>query len=81
LEAVLTMGLVMVSVILGTASGARNVGANAALAVGGYIAPAGLWAAPVSGASMNPYRSLAPALVSGDWQGWWIYVVGPLPAG
>lgn len=53
-EGLITMGLV--SVILGTASGARNVGPNAALAVGGYIALAGLWAAPVSGASMNPFR-------------------------
>jgi aquaporin Z len=55
IEAVLTLGLV--SVILGTASGARNVGANAALAIGGYIALAGLWAAPVTGASMNPAHS------------------------
>lgn len=74
-EAVLTLGLV--SVILGTASGARNVGANAALAVGAYIALAGLWAAPVSGASMNPARSLGPAIVGGHWGAWWAYVVGP----
>ena len=45
---------VLLSVILGTASAAQNVGALAALGVGGYIALAGLWAAPVSGASMNP---------------------------
>lgn len=75
-EALLTFGLV--SVILGTASGARNVGANAAIAVGGYIALAGLWAAPVSGASMNPFRSLGPVLVGGDWHAWWAYLVGPL---
>lgn len=76
IEIVLTVGLV--SVILGTASGARNVGHNAGIAVGGYIALAGLWASPVSGASMNPVRSLAPALVGGDWHAWWIYLVGPL---
>src|SRR5438132_530384 len=64
IELVLTLGLV--SVILGTASAAQNVGAIAALGVGGYIALAGLWAAPVSGASMNPVRSFGPALVSGD---------------
>ena len=52
METVLTVGLV--SVILGTASAAQNVGAIAALGVGGYIALAGLWAAPVSGVSMNP---------------------------
>jgi aquaporin Z len=68
----------LVSVILGTASAAQNVGAIAALGVGGYIALAGLWAAPVSGASMNPARSFGPALVSGDFNGFWVYVVGPL---
>jgi aquaporin Z len=78
-EALITLGLV--SVILGTASGARNVGANAAIAVGGYIALAGLWAAPVTGASMNPARSFGPQLVSGDWTSWWAYVAGPLIGG
>ena len=78
-EVVLTTGLV--SVILGTASGARNIGANAALAVGGYIIVAGLWAAPISGASMNPARSLGPALVGGHWDDWWAYVIGPIAGG
>ena len=78
-ELVLTAGLV--SVILGTASGARNIGANAALAVGGYIVLAGLWAAPVSGASMNPARSLGPALVGGHWADWWAYIIGPVAGG
>lgn len=78
-ELVLTAGLV--SVILGTASGARNIGANAALAVGGYIALAGLWAAPVTGASMNPARSLGPALIGGHWTDGWAYVVGPIAGG
>jgi len=76
MEIVLTFGLV--SVILGTASAAQNVGAIAALGVGGYIALAGLWAAPVSGTSMNPARSFGPALVSGDWTSYWVYVAGPL---
>ena len=69
---------VLLSVILGTASGAQNVGALGALGVGGYIALAGLWAAPVSGTSMNPARSFGPALVSGDWTAYWVYVAGPL---
>ena len=69
---------VLVSVILGTASAAQNVGTVGAIGVGGYIALAGLWAAPVSGASMNPARSFGPALVSGDWSSYWIYVIGPL---
>ena len=69
---------VLLSVILGTASAAQNVGALGALAVGGYIALARLWSAPVSGTSMNPPRSFGPALVSGDWTAYWVYVVGPL---
>jgi len=75
-EAVLTAGLV--SVILGTASGAQQVGPLSAIGVAGYIALAGLWGAPVSGASMNPVRSLGPALVLGDWTAWWAYLAGPL---
>jgi aquaporin Z len=76
MEVALTAGLV--SVILGTASAAQNVGPIAALGVGGYIALAGLWAAPVSGVSMNPARSFGPALVSGDFSSFWVYVLGPL---
>jgi aquaporin Z len=76
MEVVLTATLV--SVILGTASAAQNVGAIAALGVGGYIALAGLWSAPVSGTSMNPARSFGPALVSGDFTSYWVYVAGPL---
>ena len=67
----------LVSVILGTASSAQNVGTIGALGVGGYIALAGLWAAPVSGTSMNPARSFGPALVAGDWTAFWAYVAGP----
>ena len=78
-EIILTTGLV--SVILGTASGAQQIGPLAALGVGSYIALAGLWGSPVSGASMNPARSLGPALVLDDWTSWWAYLVGPVVGG
>jgi aquaporin Z len=54
------------------------VGANAALAVGGTIALDGLVAEPLTGASMNPARSLGPAIAAGDLSNAWIYVVGPI---
>jgi len=76
MEVVLTFGLV--SVILGTASGAQNLGVIGAFGVGGYIALAGLWGSPISGASMNPSRSFGPDLVAADFSHYWVYVAGPL---
>lgn len=76
MELVLTFGLV--SVILGTSSGAQNLGIIGAFGVGAYIILAGLWASPISGASMNPARTFGPDLLSGDFTAYWIYVLGPL---
>ena len=76
MELILTLGLV--SVILGTASGAQNIGIIAALGVGAYIALAGLWGSPISGASMNPARTFAPDLVGGKFTDYWVYVAGPI---
>ena len=76
MEALLTMGLV--SVILGTASGAQNIGIFGAIGVGSYIALAGLWGSPISGASMNPARTFGPDLVARDFTDYWVYIVGPL---
>ena len=76
MECVLTF--LLVTVILGTAHDTKLAGHNAALAVGATIALDGLFASPVSGASMNPARSFGPALVSGDLGSVWIYFVGPL---
>src|SRR6476646_825927 len=76
MELLLTFGLV--SVILGTASGAQNIGIIAALGVGAYIALAGLWGSPISGASMNPARTFGPDLVGGKFTDYWVYVAGPI---
>jgi aquaporin Z len=75
MEMILTF--VLVSIILGTANDRKIVGANAAIAVAATIALDGLWAAPISGASMNPARSLGPAIISGHLANQWIYIVGP----
>jgi aquaporin Z len=76
MEAVLTMGLV--SVILGTASGAQNIGIFGAIGVGAYIALAGLWGSPISGTSMNPARTFGPDLVGRDFSAYWVYIAGPI---
>ena len=76
IEAVLTTGLV--NTILGTASGARNIGTNAGIAVGLYNVVARLCAAALTGASMNPARSLGPEFVRGDFSTSLIYVFAPL---
>src|SRR5262249_19196056 len=75
-EAGRTFGLV--SVILGTASGAQNLGVIGALGVGGYIALAGLWGSPISGASMNPARTFGPDAIAADFSAYWVYVAGPV---
>jgi MIP family channel proteins len=75
LELVLT--LILMVVITSVATDTRAVGQAAAIAIGGTIGLEALFAGPISGASMNPARSLAPALVSGTWQDQWLYVAGP----
>ncbi len=76
MEMILTVGLF--SVILGTASRSQNLGPLSALGVGGYIVLAGLWSSPISGASMNPARAFGPDLVLGNFDHYWVYVVGPI---
>ena len=76
LEIVLTALLMFV--ILGVSTGAKEKGITAGVAVGAVIAFEALFAGPISGASMNPARSFAPALVSGHLEHLWIYLVAPM---
>lgn len=76
LEIVLTF--LLATVILGTSQNHRVVGPNAALAVGMTIVLCGLVGGEVSGGSMNPVRSLCPAIMAGYWDAQWIYLAGPL---
>lgn len=69
---------ILVTVILNTATGYRSIGHNAALAVGATVALLGLFASPISGASMNPARTLGPDIVGWDFTGWWVYIAGPV---
>jgi len=71
------LSALLVTVILNTATRARVLGPNAAIAVGATIALAGLFAAPISGASMNPARSLGPTILTSFPAYWWIYLAGP----
>jgi aquaporin NIP len=75
-ELVLTAFLMFV--IMAVATDTRAVGAAAAIAIGGVIGLDALFGGPVKGASMNPARSFGPALVSGDWHDFWVYVAGPV---
>ncbi len=75
LEFVLT-GILMF-VILSVSSGGKERGITAGIAIGAVIALEALFAGPISGASMNPARSLAPALVSGNVAHLWLYLVAP----
>jgi aquaporin NIP len=76
LEMILTALLMFV--ILSVSTGAREKGITAGIAVGAVIGLEALFAGPISGASMNPARSLAPAVISGNTQMVWIYLVAPV---
>jgi aquaporin Z len=76
IEAALT--LMFVLVILGTSEEAGSAGPNAAISIGATLALCGMFGGAVSGASLNPARSIGPALVSGSLGDLWVYIVGPL---
>lgn len=76
LEVVLTFLLMFV--IMSVATGASDKGLVAAIAIGATVGLDALFGGPVSGASMNPARSLGPALVSGNLEAIWVYILGPV---
>lgn len=75
-EIILTFFLMFV--IMAVATDTRAVGQGAAIAIGGTVGLEALFAGPISGASMNPARSLAPALISWTWQEQWVYLIAPI---
>lgn len=75
-EVILTAFLMFV--IVAVATDTRAVGAAAAIAIGGTVGLDALFGGPVTGASMNPARSLGPALAAGEWHDFWLYVIGPI---
>lgn len=76
LEVVLTAVLMLV--ILSVSTGAKEKGVTAGIAIGGVVALEAMFAGPICGASMNPARSLGPALISGHLQHLWIYLSAPV---
>lgn len=74
----LALTWLLMFVILGVSTGAKEKGVMAGIAVGSVIGFEAMFAGPISGASMNPARSLAPAIVSGHVASLWIYLVAPV---
>jgi aquaporin NIP len=72
------MSAALMFVIIAVATDTRAVGAAAAIAIGATVALDAIFGGPLTGASMNPARSFGPALASGEWHGFWIYLVGPI---
>ena len=77
LTVILMFVISVISVDLRDGHDVRAIGAGAALAIGGTVTLDALFGLPVTGASMNPARSLGPALAAGEWRDLWVYVVGP----
>jgi aquaporin NIP len=73
----LVLTALLMFVIMAVATDTRAVGAAAAIAIGGTVGLDALFGGPVTGASMNPARSLGPALAANEWSHFWVYLAGP----
>ena len=69
---------ILMFVIMAVATDTRAVGAAAAIAIGAAVGLDAIFGGPVTGASMNPARSFGPALASGEWADFWVYLAGPV---
>jgi aquaporin Z len=74
----ITLTLILMFVILSVSSGSKEKGLLAGVAVGSVIALEAMFAGPISGASMNPARSLAPALIGQNLVSLWVYLIAPI---
>jgi len=74
----LLLTAILMFTIIAVATDTRAVGAAAAIAIGGAVGLDALFGGPVTGASMNPARSLGPAIAAWEWRDFWVYVVGPV---
>ena len=74
----LALTFILMFVIMAVATDQRAVGQGAAIAIGTTVGLEAIFAGPISGASMNPARSLGPALIGGVWSSHWVYWMGPL---
>lgn len=74
----LLLSYLLMTVILMVSTGSKELGLLAGLAIGGTVMLEALLAGPITGASMNPFRSLAPAVISNHWQALWIYLTAPV---
>ncbi|MFT6815750.1 MAG: aquaporin NIP [Sphingobacteriales bacterium] len=68
----------LMTVIIHVATGSKETGVTAGIAIGSVVLLEAMFAGPITGASMNPARSIAPALVSGNIQHLWLYIIGPI---
>jgi len=76
LEVILTF--ILMFVIIKVSTGSKEIGTMAGIAIGGVVGLEAMFAGPITGASMNPARSIAPAIFSGNFEHLWLYIAAPI---